>query len=65
MIPDILAGLVRANLAASVAILLIWAIRKPVRGRFGAQAARQARTYHGISGCSFCYSSGRYPPPRV
>jgi TonB family protein len=39
MIPDILAGLVRANLAASVAILLIWAIRKPVRGRFGAQAA--------------------------
>ena len=39
MIPDVLAGLVRANLAASVAIALVWLIRKPVRGRFGAQAA--------------------------
>lgn len=39
MIPDILAALVRANLAASAAILLVWAIRKVVRGRFGAQAA--------------------------
>jgi len=36
---DVLAALLRANLAASVAILLVWAIRKPVRERFGAQAA--------------------------
>ena len=37
MIPDILAGLVRANLAASAAVLLVLMLRKPVRARFGAQ----------------------------
>src|SRR5690242_14030632 len=32
---DLVAGLVRANLAASGAILLVWALRTPVRRRFG------------------------------
>jgi len=39
MMTDILAGLARANLAASVAILLVLMLRKPVRRRFGAQVA--------------------------
>ena len=37
MIHEILAGLVRANLAASAAMLLVLMLRKPVRARFGAQ----------------------------
>jgi len=39
MIETILASLIRANLAAGAAILLVLAIRKLVRPRFGARAA--------------------------
>ena len=39
MIEGVLADLVRANLAAGAAILFVCLIRKPVRGRFGAQPA--------------------------
>lgn len=39
MIETILSGLIRANLAAGAAILLVAAIRKLVRPRFGARAA--------------------------
>jgi TonB family protein len=39
MIVDILTGLIRANLAAAAAILVVTMIRRPVRRAFGARAA--------------------------
>lgn len=39
MIAAFLAGLLKANLAASAAVLAVLALRRPVRNRFGARAA--------------------------
>jgi beta-lactamase regulating signal transducer with metallopeptidase domain len=39
MIAELMSGLIKANLAAAAAILLVLALRRPVRARFGARAA--------------------------
>jgi TonB family protein len=39
MIDHLLDGLVRANLTAAIAVLLVLALRRPMRGRWGARAA--------------------------
>src|SRR5689334_8136247 len=39
MVAEIMGGLLKANLAAAAAILLVLALRRAVRGRFGARAA--------------------------